>query len=66
MFCVSVEFFLKENGMNAAFVALTDDTFAMLVLENNISKWMDELVRHVQSVGNEERRRTLYTQGQQG
>ena len=49
----------------SAFVDPSDEAFAMLVLENNVSKWMDEL-RHGRTIGNEGRRKPLYTQGQQG
>ena len=47
------------------FVDPSDEAFAMLVLENNVSKWMDEL-RHGATFGSESRRKTLYTEGQKG
>ena len=42
-----------------------DEAFAMLVLENNVSKWMDEL-RNGEVITGISIRRSLYTQGDQG
>ena len=55
----------SQSKLLHTFVDPTDEAFAMLVLENNVAKWMDELC-HGQTIGNEGRRRTLYTQGQEG
>ena len=55
----------SQTKLLRSFVDPTDEAFAMLVIENNVAKWMDEL-RHGQRIGNEVRRGTLYTQGQQG
>ena len=43
----------------------SDEAFAMLVLENNVSKWMDEL-RNREVITGTSIRRTLYTQGKEG
>ena len=55
----------SQSKLLSSCIDLSDEAFAMLVLENNVSKWMDEL-RHGRTIGNEGRRRTLYTEGQQG
>ena len=55
----------SQTKLLTDFVDPTDEAFAMLVLENNASKWMDEL-RHGETIGNDGRRKTLYTEGQQG
>ena len=47
------------------FVDPSDEAFAMLVLENNVSKWMDELHNEGVVTGTSVRK-TLYTQGDQG
>ena len=47
------------------FVTPSDEAFAMLVLENNLPKWMDEF-RFSDSMTKKERRNTLYTEGSQG
>ena len=47
------------------FVDPSDEAFAMLVLENNVSKWMDELQNGEVYSGNS-LRKSLYTEGQQG
>ena len=43
----------------------SDEAFAMLVLENNLPKWMDELWFEDQ-LTIKERRNTLYTEGKEG
>ena len=49
----------------SSFVDPSDEAFAMLVLENNVSKWMDEL-RNGEVITGTSIRRTLYTQGKEG
>ena len=47
------------------YVSASDEAFAMLVLENNLPKWMDEL-RFEDQLTVKERRNTLYTEGKEG
>ena len=43
------------------FVTTSDEAFAMIILENNLPKWMDEL-RHNGRLARNEKRKSLYTQ----
>lgn len=47
------------------FVDPSDEAFAMLVLENNVSKWMDEL-RNGEVIDGSAIRTSLYTQSEKG
>ena len=49
----------------ADYVSASDEAFAMLVIENNLPKWMDEL-RFENQLTVKERRNTLYTEGKEG
>ena len=49
----------------STFVDPSDEAFAMLVLENNVSKWMDDL-RNGEVTDTSSLRKTLYTEGDHG
>ena len=55
----------SQSKLLHTFVDPSDEAFAMLVLENNVAKWMDEL-RHGETNGSEGRRKTLYTENHDG
>ena len=56
--------FKDEKCLNE-FVNPSDEALAMLVIENNLTKWMDE-IRFGQDQRANEKHKTLYTEGEQG